>query len=148
MYVHWQRQYLHRAMLVFDAPSREECVARRPRSNTPLQALVLLNDPAAVEAARALATKAIREAGAEPEARARFMLRRAVGRMPAAAEVDIVVRLADGQRTALAADADSARKIAAVGALPAPTDIDAVELAAWTAAARAVLNMQETFARN
>jgi hypothetical protein len=148
MYVHWQRQYLHPAMLVFDAPSREECVARRPRSNTPLQALVLLNDPAAVEAARALATKAIREAGAEPEARARFMLRRAVGRMPAAAEVDIVVRLADGQRTALAADADSARKIAAVGALPAPTDIDAVELAAWTAAARAVLNMQETFARN
>jgi hypothetical protein len=148
MYVHWQRQYLHPAMLVFDAPSREECSARRPRSNTPLQALVLLNDPAAVEAARALATKAIREAGPEPEARARFMLRRAVGRMPATAEIDVLARLADGQRAAMAADPEAARRIVTIGASPAPAEIDAVELAAWTAAARAVLNMQETMARN
>ena len=64
LYTHWQRQYLHPSMLAFDAPSREECTADRARSNTPLQALVLLNDTAYVEAARALAEAIVREGGA------------------------------------------------------------------------------------
>ncbi len=68
LYTHWQRQYLHPSMLAFDAPSREECTADRPRSNTPLQALVLLNDPTYVEAARALAEVIVRE-GARPRTR-------------------------------------------------------------------------------
>jgi len=148
LYTWWQRQYLHPAMLVFDAPSREECTARRPRSNTPLQALVLLNDPAAVEAARALAAKTIAEAGDDPRARGRFMLRRAVGRVPTDAEAEVVVRLAEQQRETFAGDPQAARDFLAVGALPVPPNIDPVDLAAWTSAARAVLALHETILRN
>ena len=148
LYTWWQRQYLHPAMLVFDAPSREECTARRSRSNTPLQALVLLNDPTSVEAARALAAKTIAEAGGDPRARGRFMLRRAVGRTPTDAEVQVVVRLAAAQRETFAADAKAAHDFLAVGAFPAPPNIDPVDLAAWTSAARAVLALHETILRN
>ncbi len=148
LYTWWQRQYLHPAMLVFDAPSREECTARRPRSNTPLQALVLLNDPASVEAARALAAKTIVEAGDDPLARGRFMLRRAVGRVPSDAEVEVVVRLAQEQREGFAKDVNSAKQFLAVGAFAPPPQIDPVDLAAWTSAARAVLALHETIARN
>lgn len=148
LYTHWQRQYLHPAMMVFDAPSREECTARRPRSNTPLQALVLLNDPEYVEAARALATKSMAEAGPEPRVRARFLLRRAVGRDPSEQEVAVVAELATAEQARFAADAGAAEKLLSIGELPAPPGVDRIELAAWTTAARAVLNMQETFTRN
>lgn len=148
LYTHWQRQYLHPAMMVFDAPSREECTARRPRSNTPLQALVLLNDPEYVEAARALAVKATAEAGPEPQARARFLLRRAVGRVPSEQEVSVVAELAATERARFAADPGAADKLLSIGELPVPPGVDRVDLAAWTTAARAVLNMQETYTRN
>src|SRR5262249_59860784 len=67
VYTHWQRQYLHPMLKAFDAPSREECTAQRPVSNTPLQALALLNHPSLVEAARALAPRVLREAGPQEE---------------------------------------------------------------------------------
>ena len=148
LYTHWQRQYLHPALMVFDAPSREECTARRPRSNTPLQALVLLNDPEYVEAARALATKSMAEAGPEPLARARFLLRRAVGRIPTEQEVAVVAELATAERARFAADPGAAEKLLSIGAHSVPAGLDPIELAAWTTAARAVLNMQETYTRN
>jgi len=148
LYTHWQRQYLHPALMVFDAPSREECTARRPRSNTPLQALVLLNDPEYVEAARALATRALAEAGPEPLARARFILRRAVGRDPTSEEVAVVAELASAERSRFAADGEAAGKLLSIGEWPVPPGVDRIELAAWTTAARAVLNLQETFTRN
>ena len=72
LYTHWQRQYLHPSMLAFDAPAREECAADRPRSNTPLQSLVLLNDPTYVEAARALAVRVLKEGGYEAGGAMRF----------------------------------------------------------------------------
>jgi mono/diheme cytochrome c family protein len=146
LYVHWQRQYLHPALLVFDAPSREECTARRPRTSTPLQALVLLNDPSFVEAARALAARALAAADT-PADRATFMLRRAVGRVPPAAEVAVLVELAGRHQAALAAEPAAADQLLAVGTLPLPTGVDRLALAAWTSAARAVLNLQETFTR-
>ncbi len=148
LYTHWQRQYLHPALMVFDAPSREECTARRPRSNTPLQALVLLNDPEYVEAARALATKTLAEGGADPLSRARFMLRRAVGRVPSDREAAVVAELVSAEQARFVADADGVKKLLAIGDLPLPEGLDRVELAAWTTAARVVLNMQETFTRN
>ena len=148
LYTHWQRQYLHPALMVFDAPSREECTARRPRSNTPLQALVLLNDPEYVEAARALATRALAEAGPEPLARARFILRRAVGRDPTGEEVAVVAELASAERARFAADGEAVGKLLSIGEWPVPPGVDRIELAAWTTAARAVLNLQETFTRN
>jgi hypothetical protein len=148
LYVHWQRQYLHPAMMVFDAPSREECTARRPRSNTPLQALVLLNDPQFVEAARALAAKTLGEAGSDPAARARFMLRRAIGRAALDAEVGVVAEVAERQRGTFAGDPAAAKGLLSVGAAPVPAGLDPAELAAWTAAARVVLNLGEAYTRN
>jgi hypothetical protein len=148
LYVHWQRQYLHPAMVVFDAPSREECTARRPRSSTPLQALVLLNDPEYVEAARALAVKTLAEGGDTAQARARFMLRRAIGRVPSEDEVAVLTDLVERQRQSWAGDTDAVRDFLSVGALPASATFDPVELAAWTSAARTVLNLHETYSRN
>jgi len=148
LYVHWQRQYLHPALMVFDAPSREECTARRPRSNTPLQALVLLNDPEFVEAARALAARAIAEGGPEPVDRARYLLRRAVGRVPEDREAAVLVELVAAERARFAADPEAARALVSVGASAPPDGVEPRELAAWTSAARAVLNMQETYTRN
>ena len=148
LYVHWQRQYLHPAMMVFDAPSREECTARRPRSNTPLQALVLLNDPQFVEAARGLAAATLCQAGADPLARARFMLRRAIGRLPVDAEVGLVADVAERQRESFAGDPAAAKALLGVGAAPPPAGLDPADLAAWTAAARVVLNLGEAYTRN
>ena len=148
LYVHWQRQYLHPAMMVFDAPSREECTARRPRSNTPLQALVLLNDPQYVEAARALAATTLAAAGTDPLARARFMLRRAIGRMPLDAEVGVVADVAERQRETFVGDPVAAKGFLSVGAAPVPAGVDPADLAAWTSAARVVLNLGEAYTRN
>jgi hypothetical protein len=72
MYTHWQRTFPHPAMVAFDAPSREECTCDRPKSNIPQQALVLLNDPEFVEAARAFAAKTITEGGGGDDARVRW----------------------------------------------------------------------------
>ena len=148
LYVHWQRQYLHPAMMVFDAPSREECTAQRPRSNTPLQALVLLNDPQFVEAARALAATTLGAAGPEPLTRARYMLRQAIGRMPLDAEVGVVADVAERQRETFAGDSAAAKGLLGVGAAPVPAGLDPADLAAWTAAARVVLNLGEAYTRN
>ncbi len=82
LYTYWQRTFLHPSLLAFDASTREECVVQRPRSNTPLQALVLLNDPTYVEAARVLAARVIREAGTDPMARLDRAFRLALARRP------------------------------------------------------------------
>ena len=148
LYVHWQRQYLHPAMVVFDAPSREECTARRARSNTPLQALVLLNDPEYVEAARALAAKALVEGGDDAPSRARFMLRRTVGRVPSEDEIAVLTDLVERQRQSWAGDTEAVRSFLSVGATPPPPTVDPVDLAAWTSAARTVLNLHETYSRH
>ena len=95
LYTHWQRQYLHPSLLAFDAPCREECTADRPRSNTPLQSLVLLNDPSYVEAARAFAEQIIRHGGASPGERLKFAFRRAVSRDITPAETQVLQQLLD-----------------------------------------------------
>ena len=149
LYVHWQRQYLHPAMSVFDAPSREECTARRPRSNTPLQALVLLNDPEFVEAAKALAMKTLLSNNRSPTERADFMLRQAIGRPPHATEIAVLVDMVDRHRATLSNDHNAVTSLLAIGtgSMP-PKEIDPVELTAWMSAARAVLNLHETYSRN
>jgi mono/diheme cytochrome c family protein len=148
LYVHWQRQYLHPALVVFDAPSREECTARRARSNTPLQALVLLNDPEYVEAARALAAKTLTDGGSDPAGRARFMLRRAIGRVPSEEEIAVLTDLVERQRQSWLGDPKGVRSFLSVGVAPLPLTIDPVELAAWASAARTVLNLHETYSRH
>lgn len=148
LYVHWQRQFLHPMLKAFDAPSREECTAERPRSNTPLAALALLNDPTFVEAARAFAARVLQEGGETDDQRLDFAFLEAVSRKPDAVERAILTELLAKNREHYAANADDAKKLVSVGLAPAAKDVDIVEWAAWTTVARAVLNMNETITRN
>jgi hypothetical protein len=144
LYTHWQRTFLHPAMLAFDAPSREECTCERPRSNIPQQALVLLNDPEFVEAAKVLAAKAIK-AGADDSGRVAWVFERATGRQPNAGEAKVLLELLGKHRKEFSADVEGAKKLLGVGAASVPKE--PVELAAWTSIARVVLNLHETVTR-
>src|SRR5262249_55962940 len=90
IYTWWQRTFLHPSLLAFDAPTREECTADRPRSSTPLQALVLLNDPTYVEAARVFAEHIIRSGGVNPAQRLDWAFRRALSRKIRAEETKLL----------------------------------------------------------
>lgn len=149
VYTHWQRQFLHPAMKSFDAPAREECTAERPRSNTPLAALVLLNDPSYVEAARVFAERVIEENGqASDRERVVMIFRQALSREPNKREIDILVSLIAAQRARYQANPAAAAELISVGQKPLPESLDAVELASLLAATRAVFNMHEFITRN
>ncbi len=148
VYVHWQRQFLHPMLKAFDAPSREECTAQRPQSNTPLAALTLLNDPTFVEAARVFAERILREGGNSTDARFQFAFRQAVSRAPDQLETAALAKLLASSERVYQADTDAARALTSTGLSPAAEELDIAELAAWTAVARAVLNMSETITRN
>jgi len=148
VYTHWQRQYVHPMLKAFDAPSREECTVQRPISNTPLAALALLNDPSFIEAAKALAARMMREGGASPADRVRWAFRTVVSRMPEDTEVEAIVRLYGMNLDLYRADAEAAGKLLAVGLTRPPAEFDPAELAAWTHAARALLNLHESISRN
>ena len=148
VYVHWQRQYLHPMLRAFDAPSREECTAQRPLTNTPLAALTLLNDPTFVEAARVLATRIMREGGNTPERRIRWTWRLTLSREPLDREVNALARLYVRSRDQYRADPEAANQLISTGLTPVPKDLDPVELAAWTSVSRALLNLSETINRN
>jgi hypothetical protein len=147
VYTHWQRQYLHPMLKAFDAPSREECTAARPVSNTPLAALALLNDPTFVEAARVLAARILHEAGPTTAARIRWAYRVVLSRFPDDAEVAALVELHAVNREAYRGDPESARKVLAAGQAESPADVDPTELATWTQVARAIFNLHEGTSR-
>ena len=143
LYTFWKRTVPHPAMTVFDAPDREFCVVRRSTTNTPLQALTLLNNPIFVEAARKLAERSIREGGATAGARVRFAFRLATGRAPDAEEQKLLVdRLAE-MLAAYRADEPAARALVGVGASGSDRSIALSELAAYTALANIILNLDE-----
>ncbi|MFM7866468.1 MAG: DUF1553 domain-containing protein, partial [Planctomycetaceae bacterium] len=148
LYTHWQRQYLHPSLLAFDAPSREECTADRNRSNTPLQSLVLLNDPTYVEAARGFAERILREGGATEAERISFAFRKAVSRDASADEAEVLTELLQKHRTEYAANPAAADAILRTGSLPVPGEADRTQLAAWTSVARVILNLHEVMTRN
>ena len=143
LYTHWQRTFLHPSMKAFDAPSREECAADRAQSNTPLQSLVLLNDPSYVEAARALAGRVLQEGLASDRERIDLAYRLAFSRPATPPEQEILLALAAAQRARYAAQPAQAGELLAVGLSPSPAGLDPPELAAWTAVSRAVLNKHE-----
>ncbi len=146
VYVHWQRQFLHPMLKAFDAPSREECTAQRPRSNTPLAALVLLNDPTFVEAARVFAERVMTK-GDDAE-RVEYAFRQATDRKPDGVERGALLELLGKERARYKADPKAADELAHTGLVPVPEDVDVSELAAWTAVCRAILNLDETMTRN
>ncbi|MEZ5303817.1 MAG: DUF1553 domain-containing protein [Verrucomicrobiales bacterium] len=147
LYTHWQRTFLHPMLLAFDAPSRDECAADRPVSNTPTQALVMLNDPTFVEAARAFAARIVREGGASPEDRVAFALREALARPPSDDERAVLLALHREQAAAFQADPAAAEQYTGVGIAPKPEGLDPAEHAAWTSVARAILNLNEMLVR-
>jgi hypothetical protein len=147
VYMHWQRQYVHPMLKAFDAPSREECTAQRPRSNTALASLVLLNDPTFTEAARALAARMLKQAGSTDE-RIDFAYRQAASRTADPIECNTLTRLLGESRSYYSANPSDANELLAVGVKPVPADLDRIELASWTVVARAVLNLHEVHTRN
>ena len=147
VYAHWQRTFLNPMLANFDAPSREECTAGRPVSNTPQQALTLLNDPAFVEASRAFAGRLLRSAPEDDDARIRRAFELALARPPKGSETDSLRRFLARQREQAAADPGAAARFLRVGRHPVPPGTDEPELAAWTQVARVVLNLQETITR-
>lgn len=148
LYTHWQRQYLHPSLLAFDAPSREECTADRPRSNTPLQALVLLNDPSYIEAARVFAERLLSQELNSDAERTAWMMQTALNRSSRPEESEVLVQLLKNHREQYQRDLESAKKLLAVGDKAVDAKFDAAELAAWTSVTRAVLNLHETITRN
>ncbi|PQO43717.1 PSD1 and planctomycete cytochrome C domain-containing protein [Blastopirellula marina] len=148
VYVHWQRQFLHPMLKAFDAPTREECTAQRPQSNTPLAALVLLNDPTFVEAARSFADRILTEAPAEDAARLDFAYQLALSRTPEPQEREILTKILTDNRQIYQADPQAAANFLKVGMQPADPQANAAELAAWTQVARVILNLDETITRN
>ncbi|MCA9025645.1 MAG: DUF1553 domain-containing protein [Planctomycetaceae bacterium] len=147
VYTHWQRTFLHPMLKAFDAPSREECTAKRSRSNTPLQALTLLNDPTFVEAARVLAARIMREGGEHADDQINWAYRAAVSRSPETAVADELKSLFERHLEYFSDHPSEAKALITEGNAPVATDLNAVELAAWTSVARVVLNLHETITR-
>jgi mono/diheme cytochrome c family protein len=148
LYTYWQRSFLHPSLLAFDAPSREECTTERPRSSTPLQALVLLNDPTYVEAARAFAERIIKEGGPNVGDRLNWSYRQALSRSIKPEETKILTELYRKHHDEYTKDAKQGQQLVSVGQRPVPKDIEPAELAAWTSVARVILNLHETITRN
>jgi hypothetical protein len=147
VYTHWQRTFLHPSLLAFDAPTREECTAERPVSNSPQQALALLNDPIFVEAARVFAERVITEGGNTIAERIEFAYAEALSRAPTSAEAVILTDLYNRHVREFTADESAAAAFNGVGARPTPDDIGPVELAAWSSVSRTILNLHETLYR-
>jgi hypothetical protein len=147
MYTFWKRQAPPPDMSVFDAPSREVCTARRTRTNTPLQALALLNDPQYVEAARALAQRIMTHAGAGPAERLAYGFKLATARRPNAQEASILLDVYIHQLEEYRAKPEDAVKLLSVGESARDTDLDSCELAAWSTVASMILNLDETITK-
>jgi hypothetical protein len=148
LYTYWQRTFLHPSLLAFDAPTREECTVERPRSNTPQQALVLLNDPTYVEASRVFAERVIRKGGPDTATRIGYAFREALQRRPTADEFAVLSGLLEQHLQHYQKTPAAAQALLKVGQRPAATDIPQAELAAWTSVTRAILNLHETITRN
>lgn len=148
LYTHWQRQYLHPSMLAFDAPCREECTTDRVRSNTPLQSLVLLNDPSYVEAARSFAESALSEGGSSTDQRLDFIGRRALSRALSESERRLLTELVERHLAEYRQDPAAASALLAIGQRRPTGRLDSAELAAWTSVTRTVLNLHEFLTRN
>ena len=146
MYTFWKRTCAPPSLGTFDAPDRQVCTVRRARTTTPLQALVLMNDPTYVEASRKLAERMMASASDE-SGRIAHAFRLATGRNPRSAETEILIRLYRSQLETFRADASAADRLLGVGDAPRAAGLDAAELGAWTVVASAILNLDETITK-
>jgi len=148
LYTFWKRTVPHPAMLTFDSPDREFCSARRSRTNTPLQALVLWNETGYLEASRKLGERMLKEGGPDDAARSAFAFRLATGRAPRAAETEVLTRTYAQLRADYAARPEDAAKLIKVGASVADPKLPAGELAAAAGVANLILTLDETITKN
>ncbi len=142
VYIEWRRTRLYPSLATFDAPSREVCALRRPRSNTPLQALVTLNDPVYVEAAQTLGRRMAQTVGSVQE-RAEFGFRACLARPPKPEELKSLVQLFKSARADYSENPGQARRLATEPLGPVPEGSDVAELAAWTVVGNVLLNLDE-----
>lgn len=147
VYTFWRRVCTYPAFATFDAPSREVCTARRPRTNTPLQALAALNEPTLLEAARVFAQRILREGGEQPAQQVEFAFRTALGRAPESAERERLLVLLEQQQRSFESDPAAARLLLEVGSAPQAKDLAAPRLAAWMVVANVLLNLDETLTK-
>jgi len=148
VYMHWQRQYLHPMLKALDAPSREECTARRQRSNTALAALTMLNDPIFVEAARCFAARILQEAKPDDPTRLDFAFREAVSRSPDADERKLFLELLSESRDYYDQAQTAGEQLVQIGNAATVADLPTADWAAWTIVARTILNLSESTTRN
>lgn len=147
LYTFWKRTAPPPSMSTFDAPSRENCTVRRPRTNTPLQALALMNDKQYIDAGKKLAERMMQEGGATPEDRLVYGFRLMVARRPTEKELSALRRTYDKQAALFAADQPAAQKLLAYGDLARNPNLDPVEYAAWTMMANLLINLDETITK-
>lgn len=143
LYTFWKRTAPPPQMNILDAPSREACTIRRERTNTPMQALMLMNDPQFFEAARAFAERAIIEGGETPEARIAYLFETATARLPKPVEAELLLKTFQAHYQELEADPEAAKALITVGESVPDETLDAVEVAAWTMIANLILNLDE-----
>ena len=148
LYTEWQRTFLHPSLLNFDAPTREECTVNRVISNTPLQALDLLNDPIFLEAARAFAANILKDGGHSLDQQIDWAFLHAVARTPTEKERQLLEDLHQKSLSKFRRAPGDAKAFISEGDSPIPRDVKPADLAAMTSVARAILNMHETIARN
>jgi hypothetical protein len=148
LYTFWKRQAPPPSLLTFDGPTRETCTVRRARTNTPLQALVLLNDVTYLEAARGLATQMMKFDGKGPEDRLRYGFRRATCTWPKDDEIALLKKSYERQLAAYRQRPQSAAALLRIGESPLDTTLEPCELAAWTMTAATLLNMDETITQH
>jgi hypothetical protein len=145
LYTFFRRTSPYPSFLTFDAPDSNLACTRRTRSNTPLQALVLLNDKVYVEAAQALARRILRKEAGDTAARIRYAFRLCLAREPSPREQTRLVELFAAQLDLFKEDPSAAAKLAGAG--PLPTNVDKAELATWVAVGRIVMNLDEFITR-
>jgi hypothetical protein len=143
LYTFWRRTSPPPSMLTFDAVSREVCTAKRETTTTPLQALVLLNDPQFVEAARVLGERLLKENPTDIDARIRGAVRTLIGRPPDEKEIAVLRKLFDEQKSLFAKDMDAAEKFLNTGESPWDKSLPHAEFAATTTLVSAVMNLDE-----
>ncbi|MEE3373198.1 MAG: PSD1 and planctomycete cytochrome C domain-containing protein [Planctomycetota bacterium] len=148
LYTFWRRTTMYPSFQIFDAPTRETCVANRAVTNTPLQALVTLNDPTFVESARAFARRILKEGGDTRDSRLRYAYRVALGRLPDEAEWETLRQLHSGQLERFRNDSAGAQSLAKYDGSESAADKDLALVATWTALANVFLNLDETITRN
>jgi hypothetical protein len=148
LYIHWKRQSPPPNMMLFDAPTREYCVVRRPRTNTPLQALALLNDPQYVEASRGFGYRMLRYPASDDRARLSYAFRLATAREPSTEEIDTLLDVLQKQEADFSRNTAAAGQFLSIGEWKPTTNLDQAKLAAWATVAGLILNLDETVTKN